>query len=269
MKASRITRARPKIRGQAKGLRNARRGPTPRCANPNQRFDKKAAAGQAGLYRQKPKARPAPAAICKTGIRQEIKEEQKSGIDEMGKRGSGVFSTLALMGAVRKSRPSATRLRAAVRIDADFAPTVGAAGTGLRGGGRAGRPSSIPDRAGGRGSGGAGIPGAGKSCVNLARSYVGMAVKAGRAHIRTSQPKPISRRRLLGGPAGRGPNSPESAPAGSFFRPTDRADGNRPAEINAKGARRSVGLYPPSGSSPARPTSRSNRSASSNWVPRR
>jgi molybdate transport system substrate-binding protein len=88
-----------------------------------------------------------------------------------------VLSTLALQGAVRSL---AGRYQAAtgVRIDADFAPTL-ALLERLRGG--EGADVVILTKEGLEGLAGAGNVVA-ASCVDLARSYVGIAVKAGSAH---------------------------------------------------------------------------------------
>jgi molybdate transport system substrate-binding protein len=88
-----------------------------------------------------------------------------------------VLSTLALQGAVRSL---AGRYQAAtgVRIDADFAPTL-ALLERLRGG--EGADVVILTKEGLEGLAGAGNVVA-ASCVDLARSYVGIAVKAGSPH---------------------------------------------------------------------------------------
>jgi molybdate transport system substrate-binding protein len=88
-----------------------------------------------------------------------------------------VLSTLALMGAVRSL---AGRYQAAtsVRIDADFAPTLALLDR-LRSG--EGADVVILTREGLDGLAGAGTVVA-DSCVDLARSFVGIAVKAGAAH---------------------------------------------------------------------------------------
>jgi molybdate transport system substrate-binding protein len=88
-----------------------------------------------------------------------------------------VLSTLALMGAVRGL---AGRYQAAtsVRIDADFAPTLALLDR-LRGG--EGADVVILTREGLDGLAEQGTVVAG-SCVDLARSFVGIAVKAGAAH---------------------------------------------------------------------------------------
>jgi molybdate transport system substrate-binding protein len=88
-----------------------------------------------------------------------------------------VLSTLALMGAVR-SLAQRYEAETGVRIDADFAPTV-ALLERLRGGEGADvvilTEQALGDLAAQRSV-------AAESCVNLARSYVGMAVKAGAPH---------------------------------------------------------------------------------------
>jgi molybdate transport system substrate-binding protein len=88
-----------------------------------------------------------------------------------------VLSTLALMGAVR-SLSQRYETETGVRIDADFAPTV-ALLERLRGGEGADvvilTEQALEDLAA-QGSVTA------ESCVDLARSYVGMAVKAGAPH---------------------------------------------------------------------------------------
>jgi molybdate transport system substrate-binding protein len=88
-----------------------------------------------------------------------------------------VLSTLALMGAVR-SLARRYEAEGGVRIDADFAPTLGLLAR-LRGGERA--DVVILTREGldelkAQGSVAA------DSCVDLARSFVGLAVKAGAGH---------------------------------------------------------------------------------------
>ena len=88
-----------------------------------------------------------------------------------------VFSTLALMGAVRNL---AGRFKSdtQVRIDAEFAPTIGLLER-LRGGEAADvlilTKEALADLAANRTV-------APESCVDLARSYVGIAVKAGAHH---------------------------------------------------------------------------------------
>jgi molybdate transport system substrate-binding protein len=88
-----------------------------------------------------------------------------------------VLSTLALMGAVR-SLAERYEASSGARIDADFAPTV-ALLERLRGGEGADvvilTEQAVEDLA----AQGSLAP---ESCVNLARSYVGMAVKAGAPH---------------------------------------------------------------------------------------
>ncbi|MGA7998918.1 MAG: substrate-binding domain-containing protein [Bradyrhizobium sp.] len=103
-----------------------------------------------------------------------------------------VLSTLALMGAVRGL---AGRYQAAggARIDADFAPTLGLLDR-LRGGETADvvilTKQGLDDLAG-QGSVVA------SSCVDLARSFVGIAVKAGAAHPDIAT-EPALRAALLG-----------------------------------------------------------------------
>src|ERR1700722_7521150 len=88
-----------------------------------------------------------------------------------------VLSTLALMGAVRNL---AGRFEAetSIRIEADFAPTIGLLDR-LRGGETADNviltKEALDDLA-------AKGTVARQSCVDLARSYVGIAVKAGSGH---------------------------------------------------------------------------------------
>ena len=88
-----------------------------------------------------------------------------------------VLSTLASMGAVR-SLAGRYQAAAGVRIDADFAPTLGLLDR-LRGGENADvvilTKQALDDLA----SQGAVVA---DSCVDLARSYVGIAVKAGADH---------------------------------------------------------------------------------------
>jgi molybdate transport system substrate-binding protein len=88
-----------------------------------------------------------------------------------------VLSTLALMGAVR-SLAGRYQAAAGVRIDADFAPTLGLLDR-LRGGETADviilTRETLDDLA----SRGTVVA---DSCVDLARSFVGLAVKAGTAH---------------------------------------------------------------------------------------
>jgi molybdate transport system substrate-binding protein len=103
-----------------------------------------------------------------------------------------VLSTLALMGAVRGL---AGRYQAAggARIDADFAPTLGLLDR-LRGGETADvvilTRQGLEDLA----SQGSVVA---SSCVDLARSYVGIAVKAGAAHPDIAT-EPALRAALLG-----------------------------------------------------------------------
>jgi molybdate transport system substrate-binding protein len=103
-----------------------------------------------------------------------------------------VLSTLALMGAVRGL---AGRYQAAggARIDADFAPTLGLLDR-LRGGETADvvilTRQGLDDLA----SQGSVVA---SSCVDLARSYVGIAVKAGAAHPDIAT-EPALRAALLG-----------------------------------------------------------------------
>ena len=103
-----------------------------------------------------------------------------------------VLSTLALMGAVRSL---AGRYQAAggARIDADFAPTLGLLDR-LRGGETADvvilTKQALDDLAG-RGTVVA------ESCVDLARSFVGIAVKAGAGHPDIAT-EPALRATLLG-----------------------------------------------------------------------
>jgi molybdate transport system substrate-binding protein len=88
-----------------------------------------------------------------------------------------VLSTLALMGAVRDL---AGRYQAAggARIDADFAPTLGLMDR-LRGGETADVVILTKQALGDLASQGAVVA---ESCVDLARSFVGIAVKAGTDH---------------------------------------------------------------------------------------
>jgi molybdate transport system substrate-binding protein len=88
-----------------------------------------------------------------------------------------VLSTLALMGAVR-SLAEYYEAETGVRIDADFAPTV-ALLERLRGGEGADVVILTEQALGDLAAQGSV---AAESCVNLARSYVGMAVKAGAPH---------------------------------------------------------------------------------------
>jgi molybdate transport system substrate-binding protein len=88
-----------------------------------------------------------------------------------------VFSTLALMGAVRNLAgrfESETQLR----IDADFAPTIGLLER-LRGGEVADVLILTKEGLADLAAKGTVVP---ESCVDLARSYVGIAVKAGARH---------------------------------------------------------------------------------------
>jgi molybdate transport system substrate-binding protein len=88
-----------------------------------------------------------------------------------------VLSTLALMGAVRSL---AGRYEAAggARIDADFAPTLGLLDR-LRDGEAADVVILTREGLAGLATAGSVVP---RSCVDLARSFVGLAVKAGEAH---------------------------------------------------------------------------------------
>jgi molybdate transport system substrate-binding protein len=88
-----------------------------------------------------------------------------------------VLSTLALMGAVRNL---ASRFEAAtaIRIEADFAPTIGLLDR-LRGGEAADIVILTKEALGDLAAKGTVAP---ESCVDLARSYVGIAVKAGAGH---------------------------------------------------------------------------------------
>src|SRR5450432_3800837 len=88
-----------------------------------------------------------------------------------------VLSTLALRGAVR-SLAGQFQAAGGARIDADFAPTLGLLDR-LRGGEQA--DIVILTREGLDALAGEGTVVA-DSCVDLARSYVGIAVKAGAAH---------------------------------------------------------------------------------------
>ena len=88
-----------------------------------------------------------------------------------------VLSTLALMGAVR-SFAGRYQAAAGVRIDADFAPTIGLLDR-LRGGENADVVILTKQALNDLASQGAVVA---DSCVDLARSYVGIAVKAGADH---------------------------------------------------------------------------------------
>lgn len=88
-----------------------------------------------------------------------------------------VLSTLALMGAVR-GLAERYEAEAATRIDADFAPTV-ALLERLRGGEAADVVILTRQALGDLVAAGSVVA---ESCVDLARSYVGLAVKAGAAH---------------------------------------------------------------------------------------
>jgi molybdate transport system substrate-binding protein len=103
-----------------------------------------------------------------------------------------VFSTLALMGAVRGL---AERYQAAggARIDADFAPTLGLLER-LRGGETADVVILTRQGLDELARQGSVVP---ASCVDLARSFVGIAVKAGAAHPDIAS-EPALRRALLG-----------------------------------------------------------------------
>jgi molybdate transport system substrate-binding protein len=103
-----------------------------------------------------------------------------------------LLSTLALMGAVR-SLADKYEAASGVRIDADFAPTLGLLDR-LRNGEAA--DVLIMTREGLAGPVGTGsvVP---ESCVDLARSYVGLAVKAGCAHPDIASDKAL-RKTLLG-----------------------------------------------------------------------
>jgi molybdate transport system substrate-binding protein len=88
-----------------------------------------------------------------------------------------VLSTLALMGAVRSL---AGRFEAAsgARIDADFAPTLGLLDR-LRNGEAADVLILTREGLAGLAATGSVVP---ESCIDLALSYVGLAVKAGSVH---------------------------------------------------------------------------------------
>ena len=103
-----------------------------------------------------------------------------------------VLSTLALMGAVRGL---AGRYQAAggARIDADFAPTLGLLDR-LRGGETADVVILTRQALDGLATEGSVVA---ASCVDLARSYVGIAVKAGAAHPDIAT-EPALRAALLG-----------------------------------------------------------------------
>jgi molybdate transport system substrate-binding protein len=103
-----------------------------------------------------------------------------------------VLSTLALMGAVRGL---AERYQAAggARIDADFAPTLGLLER-LRGGETADVVILTRQGLDELARQGSVVP---ASCVDLARSFVGIAVKAGAAHPDIAT-EPALRRALLG-----------------------------------------------------------------------
>jgi molybdate transport system substrate-binding protein len=88
-----------------------------------------------------------------------------------------VLSTLALRGAVR-SLAGEYEVASSVRIDADFAPTLALLDR-LRKGETADVLILTSEGLAGLAASGEVVPG---SCVDLARSYVGLAVKAGTAH---------------------------------------------------------------------------------------
>ena len=88
-----------------------------------------------------------------------------------------VLSTLALKGAV-SSLAGRFETKAGTRIDADFAPTLGLLER-LRGGEHADVVILTREGLDGLAESGTVVP---DSCVDLARSYVGIAVKAGVGH---------------------------------------------------------------------------------------
>jgi len=88
-----------------------------------------------------------------------------------------LLSTLALMGAVR-SLADKYEAASGLRIDADFAPTLGLLDR-LRNGEAADVVILTREGLAGLAATGTVVP---ESCVDLARSYVGLAVKAGSAH---------------------------------------------------------------------------------------
>jgi molybdate transport system substrate-binding protein len=91
--------------------------------------------------------------------------------------GIRVLSTLALMGAVRRLAGQYQKASSA-RIDADFAPTLGLLDR-LRGGEAADIVILTKEALDGLAAEGSVVA---ASCVDLARSFVGIAVKAGAAH---------------------------------------------------------------------------------------
>jgi len=161
-----------------------------------------------------------------------------------------LLSTLALMGAVRHL---ADRYEAELRtrIDADFAPTLALLAR-LRGG--EGADVVILTREGLDDLAAEGTVVA-DSRVDLARSYVGIAVKAGADHPDIATETAL-RATLLGARVAYS----RIGASGIFFAQLIERMGIA-SEINAK-ARIVRQALPPNGSSPARPTSRCSRSAS-------
>jgi molybdate transport system substrate-binding protein len=88
-----------------------------------------------------------------------------------------LLSTLALMGAVRHLAARFEQ-QAGIRIDADFAPTIGLLER-LRGGEGADVVILTKEALGDLAAKSTVVP---ESCADLARSFVGIAVKAGAAH---------------------------------------------------------------------------------------
>jgi len=103
-----------------------------------------------------------------------------------------VLSTLALMGAVRNLAGKFEAISGA-RIDSDFAPTLGLLDR-LRNGEAADVLILTREGLTGLAAAGSVVP---ESCVDLARSYVGLAVKAGGAHPDIATEKAL-RTTLLG-----------------------------------------------------------------------
>ncbi len=162
-----------------------------------------------------------------------------------------VLSTLALMGAVRGL---AGRYQAAggARIDADFAPTLGLMDR-LRGGETADVVILTKQALGELASQGTVVA---ESCVDLAHSFVGIAVKAGADHPDIATEAAL-RATLLGA---RSVAYSRIGASGIFFAQLIERMGIALRSMSVPGSSRRA--LPPSCSSPARPSWRCSSSAS-------
>jgi molybdate transport system substrate-binding protein len=129
-----------------------------------------------------------------------------------------LLSTLALKGAVI-NLAGRFEADAGARIDADFAPTLGLLDR-LRGGEEADVVILTREGLDALAADGTLVP---DSRVDLARSYVGIAVKAGAAHPDIASETAL-RAALLGA---RAVAYSRIGASGIFFRATDRANGHR------------------------------------------